>query len=417
MKARAYAIAAASCIVVATVGAAVWASRVGDVRAEVARAGALGSSLIADRVASDAIARSLTSPALNVAIEDRIVGRAYVVIDGAVVERPLPPVPRNGVPAIAGPGGGPPPDGRMRTFFAQLGGPVSGIAPLRVVDVGRVVRVGPNADALGLFLAADVVLVLFACGIAIGLAAAFAMGRARAERRRLVETLEERRAAAAEFQRFLADAGHELRTPLTVVSGYAELLASSVAGDEKAERMLAEMRAETARMRALVEKMLMLARLESPVSVPHLIDVRTVAQDAVSSMRATNPGRKIEARVGGDVAVVIDADDLYEAIRNLVENAVRYAPDSEVIVEVVARDGSAHVVVTDRGEGIAAAECEKIFDRFYRGRDRAGGDGSGLGLSIVSRVAERWSGDISLQSRPGQTSFDLSFPLAEVEPA
>lgn len=412
MKGRAYAVAAAVCILAAIVGLVAWTAHAGDVRAQVARAGALGAGMISGHVASDTIARSLAAPSLNVAVEDRVAGHVYVVQDDVLAARPLPPGPP------AGPGeGGPPPEARMRSVFARFGGPLSGIVPIRIGDGDRAVRVGPNADAIGRYFAADAALVLAIWAIAFGVAVRVESGRARAERRRLEATLEERRAAAAEFQRFLADAGHELRTPLTVVSGYADLLATAVAGDERAERMLAEMRAEAARMRALVEKMLMLARLESPVSVPHLIDVLAVVRDAAASVRAAHPDRSIEVRSSGDASVVIDADDLYEAVRNLVENAVRYAPGSPVIAEVSARDGAVHVVVSDRGEGIAPDEREKIFDRFYRGRDRSGGDGSGLGLSIVSRVAERWNGRIALRSEPGETAFDLSFPLAEEEPA
>ena len=168
-------------------------------------------------------------------------------------------------------------------------------------------------------------------------------------------------------------------------------------------------------MRALVEKMLLLARLESAVSVPRVVDVRAVADEAVATMRARFPDRAIDV-AGEGAATIVDPDDLYAAVHNLVENALNYAA-SPVRVEA-ARDGSAaRITVRDRGPGIAAADRAKIFERFYRGAVD-GVAGSGLGLSIVARVAERWNGTVTLDSRPGDgAAFTLRFPLAEEVPA
>ncbi|HET9028677.1 MAG TPA: HAMP domain-containing sensor histidine kinase, partial [Candidatus Aquilonibacter sp.] len=242
------------------------------------------------------------------------------------------------------------------------------------------------------------------------------VGISRAERAKLHAVADERRAAALEFQRFLADAGHELRTPLTIVSGYVDILrARDDASDPQLTTMLDGMRAETGRMRALVEKMLLLARLETPVAVPRLVDVAAVARDAAASMRAKYGERTLEVIDNDPASIVIDQDDLYEALHNLIENALKYAPDSPVRVYTGSAGRNAVVRVVDNGPGIPAGEREHVFRRFYRGNGRSDSDGSGLGLAIVVRVADRWNGNVQLDSTARETAFTLTFPLADEE--
>jgi signal transduction histidine kinase len=97
----------------------------------------------------------------------------------------------------------------------------------------------------------------------------------------------------------------------------------------------------------------------------------------------------------------------------LVENALRYAPESPVEVRATARDGLVAIEVADRGPGIPEGERAMIFERFYRGTDRTDSEGSGLGLAIVRRVVERWGGTLSLNSGDGETRFIMRFPVAQ----
>jgi signal transduction histidine kinase len=228
----------------------------------------------------------------------------------------------------------------------------------------------------------------------------------------VARSIEERRSAAAEFQRFLADAGHELRTPLTIVGGYIDILSHAGANDPTARRVIAGMRAETGRMRGLVEKMLLLSRMETEVSAPRAVDVATASEEVAEALRTAFPQRAIDVRCESGAFVCIDEDDLYEAQRNLVENALRYAPDSPVAVRVAARNGMVEVEVTDRGPGIPAAERGMIFERFYRGKERTDAEGSGLGLAIVRRVVERWNGTIDVRCDDAGTHFTMRFPQA-----
>ncbi|HUA08142.1 MAG TPA: HAMP domain-containing sensor histidine kinase [Candidatus Acidoferrales bacterium] len=361
--------------------------------------------------------RALERDGLHVIVEDHVNNVVYDWRDGSLEQHSIPPVPAgapfpglDGVPA--------PPLPRPNSPIDRLVGLAFGRAPQRIAgENGIAAVIAPNLPALVRFLIGDAIVTAISIVAIVAGAVWILTGLARAARKDLEAMLEERRTAAEEYQRFLADAGHELRTPLTIVSGYVDILARDLRSSEHGAQILEGMRGETARMRALVEKMLLLARLDSPLSIPRLVDVAGVASDVVAQMRARYPERELVLRAQQGASIVIDQDDLYEALRNLVENALRYAPRSPVEIVAAASASNAEIAITDRGEGIAPEEREKVFERFYRGTSRTDGEGSGLGLAIVKRVAERWSGAIALQSRPGETIFTLRFPLAEEEHA
>ena len=408
MPRRILALASLVAALILAAGVLVPQARLASIRAQLDVQTALARALLAGRPQPAALERALAAPGLHVIVEDHLDNLVYEWQAGQVVSRPIPPPP---------PFGGPPPPPRLpRSRFAQLAGMAVGRAPIRIGDDGIDAVIAPDVAALSRFLIADALFTL--AGIAACVAGAWWMisALARAERSRLERRLEERRIAATEFQRFLADAGHELRTPLTIVSGYVEILTAQLQQSEEGRQILGGMRAETARMRALVEKMLLLARLESPVSVPRLVDVSSIASEVVTQMQTRYPARELTLRANGDAAIVIDPDDLYEALRNLVENALRYAPASPVEVEAIPGATTVSIAVTDHGDGIAHNEREKIFERFYRGSAQTDGEGSGLGLAIVSRVTSRWSGTIALRTEPGRTTFTLRFPLADELP-
>jgi signal transduction histidine kinase len=166
-------------------------------------------------------------------------------------------------------------------------------------------------------------------------------------------------------------------------------------------------------MRALVEKMLLLSRLESGEKVPSIVSVAAVSDDVAEDLRVQFPGRDIDVACDRGARIRIDENDLYEAERNLVENALRYAPGSTISVSACVRDGVAEIAVSDRGPGIPKSEQRLIFERFYRGQDRTDAEGTGLGLAIVRRVAERWNGTVALDSNGSGTRVVLRFPNAE----
>ena len=102
---------------------------------------------------------------------------------------------------------------------------------------------------------------------------------------------------------------------------------------------------------------------------------------------------------------------MYEGLKNVIENAVRYAPDSPIEVTVVTvSQGTSSITVADRGPGMDAVDIEHAFDRFYRGSERASVEGSGLGLAIAKRAVERAGGTIAVTSTRGKgTSVTMTF--------
>lgn len=192
-------------------------------------------------------------------------------------------------------------------------------------------------------------------------------------------------------RRFTADAAHELRTPLAAIRTHAEVAASARDEAERAAA-LASVAEGISRVDRLVGQLLLLARLDvgaSPLpfaSVP-LRDTaaRQVAEAApLAAARGVNLG----LLEGPDVQARGDADLLGVLVRNLVDNAIRYTPPGGRVDVSVRPEGDLAVVkVADSGPGVPAEERPRLIERFYRGRGSTE-EGSGLGLSIVARIAE-----------------------------
>lgn len=226
--------------------------------------------------------------------------------------------------------------------------------------------------------------------------------------------LDERIRVEEQMRRFVADAGHELRTPLTAIGGFVDLLERGVIRDPQVrDRAFATLRAETMRMRRLVERLMTLARLERPeAAVLETVDVAEIAGNAVDEAVAARHGDvRLVRRDAQALLALAEPGELHEAIRNLVDNALKYGAGTPVAVEL-RRDGEqVELRVTDGGPGIPPAERPHVFERFFRGDETAGIEGSGLGLAIAERAARRCGGTVALDQRgaPG-TTFVLRLP-------
>jgi signal transduction histidine kinase len=417
--------AALAVLVLLGSAAGVWLALVHGVAAAMAAQAQLaGESLDARLPFTPALAQTLLQPGLHVVLIDRMNGTAIDASASAIATRSIPaggppPPPPPGAPDTGAPPAGAPPPGQGPR--AQPG-PYTGFArafvrlrPIHTERDGRVIDIAPDLPVLVRWFALDVALLLLGILVIAGLATARVIARARRDREALEARIGERAAAVERYQRFLAETGHELRTPLTVMMGYVDILRAGNGAGAVDQRILDGMHAETTRMRGLVEKMMTLARLDSQAAVPRLLDIGTAAREAALTVQRRYPERDIRAVTDASASIIIDADDFAAAVGNLLENAVRYAPDSPIVIETRVRDGRAVAAVIDRGPGIGAEEREAIFDRFYRGGGRALGEGLGLGLAIVRRVAERWHGTIDVTSGDGKTEFRLSFPVADEE--
>jgi two-component system phosphate regulon sensor histidine kinase PhoR len=233
--------------------------------------------------------------------------------------------------------------------------------------------------------------------------------------------------AQAEAMRrdFVANVSHEIRSPLTVLAGFVETMQSLPLTEAERAHYLSLMAAQSDRMRALVDDLLTLSRLEASPSpsASEPVDLRALmAQceaDARALSRLLHPPEQRPQRLSFDIApgftLTGSAHELRSAISNLVHNAVRYTPGGGAIDVRCARlpDGGAQIAVTDTGPGIAPEHLPRLGERFYRidrSRSRESG-GTGLGLAIAKHVAQRHGGQLQVSSTPGKGScFALVFP-------
>jgi two-component system OmpR family sensor kinase len=224
----------------------------------------------------------------------------------------------------------------------------------------------------------------------------------------------ERDATEARLRQFLADASHELRTPLTSIHGFAELFRLGPDAQVDMPVILRRIEEESDRMQDLVEDLLLLARLDQtrPVS-REPVDLAVLAADACTDAVALDHGRPVTLAAPDPVVVRGDRDHLRQAIGNLVANAVQHTPTGTPI-EVAAHtaNGGAEVVVRDYGPGLPPDAADRAFERFWRADSARTGPGSGLGLSIVSAIAEEHGGTVAAaNAETGGARFTLHVPI------
>ena len=211
----------------------------------------------------------------------------------------------------------------------------------------------------------------------------------------------EREAAEAQMRQFVADAGHELRTPLTIVLGYIDLLQRRVnPGDERSKFIFSSITSEGRRMRTLVDNLVLLAKLEGEdTRLFEPFDVRELIAEIVDVRRGLEPAVRFEIEARAAATAIADRGEVHEALANIIDNAIKYAPGSPIRCEIsVPRDGVVEIAVADEGPGIPPEDREAIFERFFRGAARGEVEGSGLGLAIAKRAIERAGGTLRLDT-------------------
>jgi signal transduction histidine kinase len=226
----------------------------------------------------------------------------------------------------------------------------------------------------------------------------------------VASAFDERRAVETQMRQFVADAGHELRTPLTIVLGYIDLLRRKAdSGDDRSRRIFASIALEGARMRTLIDNLVLLARMEGDdVRPAEPFALRPLLDDIVDARLLLDPALHIDLSFDVDANVIGRRDELHEAVANVVDNAIKYAPGSPIGIRVRKAGPGVEIAISDRGPGIHPDDRNSIFDRFYRGATRGDIEGSGLGLAIAKRALERAGGSLTLEtSTPSGTTFVL----------
>jgi K+-sensing histidine kinase KdpD len=245
--------------------------------------------------------------------------------------------------------------------------------------------------------------------------------------RKALERERGRAEALVELERarreFMQVASHELRTPLTVIRGYASLLEDGSLGPmpAAAQQALRTLMDKSTEMRVQVERMLLLARLEDGAAPPQMIrlDLRKVVRDAIERVRP-----QIELKQGAlrlnlasaPLTVVGDPERLASAVDNLLQNAVKFSPETPRIEVVGERDdGRVRLLVRDHGIGIPHDAQSHLFEKFYRVNDPQlhNVSGTGIGLYLVRQVVEGHGGRVAVESEPGAgTAFQIDLPSA-----
>ena len=220
---------------------------------------------------------------------------------------------------------------------------------------------------------------------------------------------------------FVANVSHELKTPLSLVRMFGELLQSGrVENDEKRRQYLAIIVSESERLGALIENVLDFAKVERgkaayEFSLGRVDEVVARAVDACR-VRAEREEVALELSVAEGLPLAdLDERAIEIAVINLVDNALKYAPDGELVsIGVKQRNEALEIRVTDQGSGIPAEDRRRIFDRFVRGKSALGKQvrGSGIGLALVKHIAEAHGGSVWVEdANPHGSTFVLTLAL------
>ena len=222
---------------------------------------------------------------------------------------------------------------------------------------------------------------------------------------------------------FLALVSHELRTPLTAVKGFVDtvLLHWDRLPDERRRELLGRASSNADELGRLVRQLMEFGRTESgPIQIaPDKLDVAAAVDLALLGIAPVTAGHRLEIDVHDGLVVDADADAFNHVLVNLLTNAMKFSPAGSLVVVSARRaEGEVVVSVADEGPGIAPAEQERIFDRFYQSRNGNHARGTGIGLTIAQRFTAQHGGRIWVDSEPGRgATFSFTMPLAEADDA
>lgn len=218
---------------------------------------------------------------------------------------------------------------------------------------------------------------------------------------------------------FVAAFTHDLRTPLATVKGYVELARMDGPLTEHQREDLDGVTRAANLMKALIEDLLQLSKLERLEQLAREeINLDEAIENSVSSMKPLAKSKKIEMTLEpteGTLVIEGNAVLLSRAVGNLIDNAIKYTPvGGKVSVQLYQKDDQAFVSVVDNGPGIRAKDLPRVFEKFYRARPELDDDvpGTGLGLAIVKSIVEHHYGRVWVESEPEiGSAFTIAFPL------
>ena len=217
-------------------------------------------------------------------------------------------------------------------------------------------------------------------------------------------------------RRFTADASHELRTPLAAMEAILDVVRAEPRKPAQYVEALDDLAHETARLRALVDDLLRLARGGRESTSFEKVDLGVLVEDVVDALRPLAEGKDLSLDCAGeeDLTISGDTDSLIRLFVNLLDNALKFTQHGGVKVTVRAAGETVAVDITDTGVGIPASDLATIFERFSRGDSSRATPGSGLGLALARQIAEAHGGTLTVTSVEGEGStFTVTLPRAD----
>lgn len=223
---------------------------------------------------------------------------------------------------------------------------------------------------------------------------------------------------------FIRDASHQFRTPLSVINSKVYLVSKMIDKPDAREAQLRGIQEQSDNILKLVESLVAMSRLDSDVAFnPASLQPGQLLEALYTRHETLAREKNIQMKLdisGGLPIIQADVDELYNALSQLMENAISYTDAGGCIVIRARAEGEEQVAIeiSDTGQGIDANELPHIFDRFFRGHIAFSTPGFGLGLALVKKIVERHGGTINVESEPGKgTTFTMLLPVRQPEPA
>ncbi len=215
-------------------------------------------------------------------------------------------------------------------------------------------------------------------------------------------------ASLTQSRRFSRDAAHELRTPLTTILGELDLAAERM--DESERDHVDRVRRVAERLATLVERLLILSRVDGPTDTVEDVELLDVVESAIDAL---SPERRARVTVQGAARVRGDRALLEALVGNALENALKFSADA-VRVAIDATSARARIAIEDRGPGVPPTEREQVFGAFYRGADAriSGVPGHGVGLALIAHVVAMHGGAVRFAEASSGARLEIDLPPA-----
>lgn len=235
------------------------------------------------------------------------------------------------------------------------------------------------------------------------------------ERKQLESSLVNARIKAEESDRlktaFLANMGHEIRTPLNAIVGFADLL-SVVQSDEDRNQLISEIQANNQKLLHIIDGLVSMSKIEAGAKslLKAKIDLNQVIQQIIETYQPTTNVQMTADLPLEKLEIQADREKLQEALDNLVQNAIKFTTEGQIILSYEVEGDQVRVNVIDTGKGVAEADQQRIFERFVKVDEYI--PGTGLGLSVVKSHIENMGGSVGVMSALGTGStFWFTLPL------